>query len=731
MITNNYSTEKTLSEILESEKSKETFEAETDFYLYGVREYLSCFHQEKEYPRSMDGLCLAISELRFRGKLSVLSLPWLNETDKLRLELLLYHHEKNLLEKAQIRKEVEKEHQVYGKTFDRVYAAFCHDAGFTDSTLEGETSNDRNTKKADTEWADEISETYLGHLAWDETKSQWFKYSVEHEGLWSPVDSIEILKIIKSAIQFQKRECGHSRIAAIEKVLRINLYETKWNQNPNLIPFRDGVLDLQTEELKPHSSEYRLTWQLPHNYYSESDSWEKIDNWLDFVTQGNQATKNLLIAFLANAIRNQGECQQFLHLQGIGGSGKSTFIRLAEDLIGSENHYSSSLNEWNNTRFESAGGYGMRLISFPDENNKIKNIESFKKLTGGDPVRFEEKCKKASTYKFTGSVIVASNHSPFVGGSASAIARREIPVFFNAHVASNQRRDLNAEFKDELPALSRHLLSLPNDWVQKNLKGHESFGVLTADSWANRCAGDSLAAWMDDCIVLGDFSTPVGNRKANSDDSPDECLTLYQSYTLYCHHNNYHPKSTRNFSSDLMEMGATVLGAALEKNHTRIGKVVKGLRLRKSSETDVLTITESLEMKALSPESNSPCDGLVTDSVTDSVTDESLAVTDCDECDGYSDNSFKGFSHPTESEKKQLINETTTEIKSLKSTWCSSMSDTEYRDRFQNLLRSRYGVSHRSQMTVDQLRDFCNILKQWGRSGDMVNQSEWTLSNTW
>ena len=523
----------------------------------------------------------------------------------------------------------------------------------------------RNTPKADTEWADEIAETYRNQLAWDETASQWYAYSAEHNGLWSSIADIEILKKIKAEVQSQGRECGHSRIVAIEKVLRINLYELDWNQAPNLVPFRDGVFDKKDKQLKAHAPEHKLTWQLPRNYHSESDSCEGIMSWLDFAVQGSVKDKEILIAFLGNLAQNTGECQNFLHLQGVGGTGKSTYIRLAEDVIGVENHYSSSLNEWNNTRFESAGGYGMRLITFPDENNKIKNIESFKKLTGGDPVRYEEKGRKASNYKYTGSVIVASNHSPFVGGSASAIARREIPVYFNARVVSKDRRDLNKEFQPELPAFTRYLLSLPEDWIHEKLQGHETFGVITSESWANRCSGDSIAAWLDDWVVAGDFSTPIGNKKANSDDSQNACETLYQSYTLYCEYNNYRPKSTRNFSSDLMELGTTVLGLPLKKAHTRIGNVIEGLRLRKSFETDTLTITESLEVEPPVPEANlsceesvvspmsetnSPCEGSVKDSVKDSVKAGTLAMTDCEGCEGKTDTTLESYTDAVISE---------------------------------------------------------------------------------
>ena len=486
--------------------------------------------------------------------------------------------------------------------------------------------------KIDSHWADDIAKEYQEHLAWDDTIKEWRSYD---QGLWLVIPDLKVGQTIKSYLRSHGKGCTNGKVSSIAGLLKMELFREKWNGDPDLIPFNDGVYSLSKNLLLPHSPSHNLTWQLPHKFFTESSDWEKIDEWLTFATKGNQRDKNILIAFAAATLKGKSDLQKFLHLLGHGGSGKGTYIRLLEDLVGADNCYSSSLVEWNNVRFESANGYGKRLIYFPDENSKISNIEGLKKLTGGDSIRFEEKGKKATNYKYKGMVLISSNDSPFIGESTSAIARRQIEIPFTAQTDDLKWRNLNKEFQPEIPAFTRHLLSLSDEWIDQVLRGSRGFGDLTCSAWENHCKNDAIAGWLDEWGIFDPaFSTPIGSTKADTDDKYADCLTLYQSYTLYCSKTNHSPKSLRRFSADLIEL-AMVMKQKLTKTHTRTGKVLTGLRLRNEKlDVEIPTFTEILA----SDETDG--DGCVTDSVTDSVTDETLAVYGCDGCDGLKPNFF-------------------------------------------------------------------------------------------
>ncbi|WP_354635892.1 phage/plasmid primase, P4 family [Planktothricoides raciborskii] len=573
-------------------------------------------------------------------------------------------------------------------------------------------------RKNDNNFADEIAEEYQGKLIWESYPSRWMMYGKEQDGMWSEIHSDSVNRMIVSYLDVNNEAYTDKKVKSISALLRIKLSTDNWKMSPDLIPYRDGVFDLKTNQLKSHSPGYRFTWQLPYPYQSQNDNWNKINEWLDFATQNNQRNKQTLIAYMAATLRGRSDLQKFLYLQGHGGSGKGTFIRLLVDLIGKNNIHSSSLSDWNGNRFETANAYQKRLTVFPDEDSKVNNYAKFLKLTGQDDLRAEEKGKKAFCYRYDGMVVMASNKSVFVGGASSAIARRMILVPFNAKVNPSQVRDLNADFQDELPAFSRYLLSLDNRWISRTLKGDNSCtGLITSDSWETQFNSDGLAAWFDECVVVDqEGQEQIGSKKADSTSSLRDCTTLYESYTLYCYQNNYQPKNSRNFSTDLLELTQRTLGLDIKKQRNQSYRVITGLRLRNfQSDKEIPTYGEILE-SANEAHHHAMSDGM-SDTMSGGMSDETLAVTEDVGCVGSSDTSFSSentaatkteasASDETSLVRKELAFYTTSLIKELEELGVSP-------EEVQSKLTKWYGVKYRPQLNIQQLVDFSEKLRTW------------------
>ena len=98
---------------------------------------------------------------------------------------------------------------------------------------------------------------------------------------------------------------SNSYINNIIGAMKRELYLRKWRQRSSceLLPFKNGVLELATGKFYDHSPDFRLTWQLPRNYDILSLDWSGIDRWLDEATQGNEKDKHLLLCFAAAVLR--------------------------------------------------------------------------------------------------------------------------------------------------------------------------------------------------------------------------------------------------------------------------------------------------------------------------------------------------------------------------------------------------------------------------------------------
>jgi hypothetical protein len=272
-----------------------------------------------------------------------------------------------------------------------------------------------------------------------------------------------------------------------------------------------------------------------------------------------------------------------------------------------------------------------------------------------------------------GMTLVACNKPIFVSTSSSALNRRQIIVPFNADVPPAETRDLNAEFQPELPALARYLLSISDDWVTQTLKNQSNQGT-SKEVWANLIRTEGLAAWVNDCVIF-DSSTPtqIGSKKFNDpNQDPDDCKTLFESYTLYCHQNNYRQGfSKNNFSSELIELCQSALKWNVEKRSGKNNNTIEcleqglGLRLRHSKlDVQILTIESSLESPHHQKETPvetwwRPGGDLVETSVETSTEVETFTKKEVQEIGGdggdlngnSTKKSFSSVSEPPETEK--------------------------------------------------------------------------------
>lgn len=479
--------------------------------------------------------------------------------------------------------------------------------------------------------AENLSDVLQNRLIYDDGKKQWLLYELHHPGVFSPIsDEYLQQKIGRLLKKWNYKPYSFQYLTNTIKFLRTFQLEPVWNERSpsEFIPFKNGVLEIETGKLLPHSPEYRFTWAMPREHDPNAKDWSKINAFLEQATQGNQQIKLILICFLNAILKGRSDLQKFLHLIGAGGSGKGTFTRLASDLIGQSNVHSSNLEDWCGNRFETANALNKRLISFNDEDKKVGALSRFKQLTGQDNLRAEEKGKKAFSFTYDGMVMVASNFPIFAGDSSSGLSRRLILVPFNHVPEAGDRRQLNKEFQSELSAFTNYLLSISDELVTKTLTETKEIAELNTEFWNARQRTDSIAAWVNDGVIFDpEAVTPIGNDRNECKDG-SQPRTLFGAYCLHAQQSGTQSKSVKNFSPDLVELCSRILGKPVERVALRNGKFIKGLRLRTADDFDLPSYESQLENAQKLERYESRYE-----SVTSDVTSETLATQGCYECD--------------------------------------------------------------------------------------------------
>lgn len=425
----------------------------------------------------------------------------------------------------------------------------------------------------------DIAEKYRGKWIFNCEANSWMVYELDQVGIWSKVNDYYIEGLINQELKEQEI-AGYGNSGYITNIihkLKLELIEVGWKeQSPTeLLPFQNCVLEIATGNVINHSPKHRFTWCLPREFDNSSNEFPLIEQWLDEVTNNDQSIKEILLCYLAAILKGRADLQQFLQLVGSGGTGKSTFIKLAQSLIGDNNVCTITLVDLCKERFAAANALKKRLVVFPDQDRYRGEVQKFKSLTGQDFIFAEEKGKQGFQFKFDGMVIMASNDPVFDGRNSSWLTRRQILVPFNKTVDKNKRRDLEKEFQPELNALTQYLLNISDDTVTQVLRNAADNPELAKHILEQQISSNPIAGWINECVIRN-----VGSKCQVGSDKTDK-NTLFGSYTEWCRKSGSYPPSLRYFSPELLDFCKSTMGwKDVNKVRHNKGVWIYGLRLR-------------------------------------------------------------------------------------------------------------------------------------------------------
>lgn len=409
---------------------------------------------------------------------------------------------------------------------------------------------------------------------YDASTKQWWRY--DGSGKWLPSADEYIFGVAQKFLMEVLPDFSPSYVRNCVEFARTHLLHEGWTEASSLLylPFENGVLELATKKLLPHSPDYGFTWQLPRDYSILATDWDNIDRFLNSLTCDNLELRNIAIGFCNAVIKGRWQLQHFLYLFGSGANGKGALMTLITMLIGAENTFATTMSDLNGNRFEASNLLGKRLLLMADEDRQTGGVAVFRNATGGDALRYERKGKDATNFIFKGMAIMAANKPTFVGDSDHAIKRRKIDFPCNARIASKNRRDLSPEFEADLPAFTTFLLSLSDDWVEETIRKAANVEAVKSLNWEMTIRENSTAAYYNDRLILA----PLGSIA---------CGKLYQDYQDYCEESGLKPKSHNNFTPSLLELVNISLEKSISVHRTKQGREIQGLRLRYPNEHDV------------------------------------------------------------------------------------------------------------------------------------------------
>jgi P4 family phage/plasmid primase-like protien len=456
--------------------------------------------------------------------------------------------------------------------------------------------------------AREIAENYRDKLAWESEYQLWRHYSADWLGCWDIATEESVRELIHCHLETQGWGYNAGYVSSVATILKSKLEVKAWNEQKGLIPLRDGVLNTETQELKPHAPGYRFTYQLPYKWEGRAIGCAPVEEFLLKIT-GNQAIAEVLLAYLAAVVTGRADAQRYLELIGGGQTGKSTFMALATMLVGEENTVSSQLKLLESNQFETAKFYRKRLILFPDSERWQGEVSILKQLTGQDPIRYERKgVQQCKDFRFEGMIILSANEAPESSDRTSGLERRKLTIALENKLPEYDGRDLKKEFAPYLPGLLKRVLDISPERVFKLIKHTERYvPAVAAKKFEQLTETNPIAAWLDERVVVGaDFKAQVGTN------NPD-----YVGKWLYANFCQYQAEmghkgslSLSRFKSNLKDLLKNQLKIAISEHRTSTARFINGIALRCLEDpagnlprpvTGMATNSDGLELKNDSP----------------------------------------------------------------------------------------------------------------------------------
>jgi putative DNA primase/helicase len=327
----------------------------------------------------------------------------------------------------------------------------------------------------------------------------WLLYVYEG-GVYRPAGHAHIARRVKElAIEWGQDGLWNSGLAgSVEEFIRADA-PTLWETPPNnAVNLANGILDLESFGLMPHSPDHLSTIQLPVSYDREA----RCPNWESFVRTTFAAdAQELAWEIVAWAMTPNTSIQKTVIFTGEGANGKSVFLAGLTAFLGENNVSAVGLHQLERDRFAVAVLYGKLANICPDiPATKLFTTSNLKAITGGDRIQAERKYHDPFSFRPFAKLLFSGNQLPLSDDSTYAFVRRLVIINFDRTFEAGAAETINREELDRRLSAPSELSGLLNKALEA-LRRIQKEGLSMPESVERAvdeyCAlGNPFAEWL-------------------------------------------------------------------------------------------------------------------------------------------------------------------------------------------------------------------------------------------
>lgn len=349
------------------------------------------------------------------------------------------------------------------------------------------------------------------------------------------------------------------------KYLNVVCVEEERTADLNLIAFKNGIYNLNTDSLEQFSPQHIITNKIPWNYNPDAKS-DLIDSVLDKLSCGDAdirySLEEVAGACLYRSAALGGGVAAIL--VGDKHNGKSTYIHMVESMLGKDNYSAADMGTLGN-RFITITLYGM-LANIGDDisNGYIADASIFKKLVTGEKVQAEEKGRSPINFAPYAMHIYSANDIPHMKDPTGAVLRRLLFIPLNGKFTKDTPGyDPFIRYKLEQPEHMEYFIQCALDGLADVLK-NKTFTVPAKSEQQKESyerENNPILAFIDD----------IGKESIINEPTAD----VYKRYQVFCADNGFQPGSNLTFSKSINR----ALSTKTVDSHIGKGKGRKTIRI--------------------------------------------------------------------------------------------------------------------------------------------------------
>jgi putative DNA primase/helicase len=321
-------------------------------------------------------------------------------------------------------------------------------------------------------------------------------------GVYKPDGSAHVKRLVKRLLENWSltKKWSSARSEEVVEFIRVDA-QPLWECPPlHVLNLANGLLHIETGQLKPHSTDHMSSVQLPVVF----DPTATCPVWDGFVEDVFPDDAREVPWQIASWLMvPDTSLQKAILLLGEGSNGKSTFLTGLSAFLGPSNVAAVSLHRLESDRFSVARLVGKLANMCADlPSSHLAGTSVFKELVGGDRLPAEYKYRDSFEFLPFARLIFSANHPPRSGDSTQAFFRRWLVVpFTRKFEGGDEIRDMAARL-----AAPRELSGLLNRALLARKHMQECGGLIESPSMCAareefRRVTDPVAVWLDNWTV--------------------------------------------------------------------------------------------------------------------------------------------------------------------------------------------------------------------------------------